>query len=46
MSLELSRILQVLAKCSVVVDFTIDGEQDLSIIRGERLSTSVYADDS
>jgi hypothetical protein len=30
----------------VVVDFTVDSEKDLSIIRSEWLSTSIYTNDS
>ena len=45
-SLELGRLLQVLAQSSVVVDLSIDSEESLAIVRGQWLSTCVDTDDS
>jgi hypothetical protein len=42
--LELCGLLQVLAEVAVVVDFAVDGEEELAVVRGQRLSASVDTD--
>jgi hypothetical protein len=40
-SLENGRLLELLAKGPVVVDFAVDGEKDLLVIGNQRLSAGV-----
>lgn len=40
--LEDGGVLETLSECSVVVDFSVDGEDESSFFVGERLSSGVY----
>jgi hypothetical protein len=41
MSLEDGGVLEMASEVEVVVDFSVDAENDLAIVRDKRLSTSV-----
>jgi hypothetical protein len=40
--LESSRVLQALSESNVVVDLSVDGKNNTSVLVDKRLSTSVY----